>query len=289
LKPQQAQEAVASNRWADIRWWQTISYLPVLYGIGWLLARPLAWLAPQLRPDQVDLCGAILALGLMVYTLPRRLSRLWGETQTWQRLGISGQPLACMRALLRGGLKAVLLLVGLVAVLLLTHKAQWIGEWKTGIVINAIALAIGVGFAEELVFRGWLWGELSLMMSAQRSLGLQAAIFALLHPWYNEKGLPAIALLTGLMLLGVALALQRRADQGLLWGAIGLHGGLVGGLFLLQNGLMKLNDNPPAWLVGPGVANPNPIGGLIGIVGLGILILIRWPHWPASRKSLSQS
>jgi len=262
-----------------LRWWHTVIYLPLLYGIGWFLARPASWIAPQLRPDQVDLIGAVLALGILLLSLPRRLRLLWGDTQTWQRLGLVGQPWSCIQALLRGGLKAVVLLTGFVGVLLLSDKAQWIGNWNIGTVMNAVALAAGVGFAEELVFRGWLWDEISLQTTAQRALGLQAAIFALVHPWYNEKGLSAVSLLAGLMLLGVALALQRRADRGLLWGAIGLHGGLVGGLFLLQNGLLQLNHQAPVWLVGPGPGNPNPLGGLIGILGLGFLIAIRRPHW----------
>jgi hypothetical protein len=32
-------------------------YVPLLYGAGWLLSRPLALLAPGWRPDQVDLAG----------------------------------------------------------------------------------------------------------------------------------------------------------------------------------------------------------------------------------------
>lgn len=270
-------------------WWQTASYLPVLYGLGWLLARPLAWFAPQLRPDQVDLAGAVLALALLLATLPRRLHLLWGEKQPWQRLGLLGPPLACCRALLRGGLKAFALLLGFAGVLLLTHEARWIGDWDLGILVNAVALAAGVGFAEELVFRGWLWGEMSLLTTTRRSLALQAVFFALLHPWYNERGLSAVSLLGGLILLGLALALQRRADRGLLWGAVGLHGGLVGGLFLLQNGLMELSEQAPVWLVGPGVTNPNPIGGLIGWLGLCVLIVIRRPYWQHSRETFSKT
>jgi len=57
---------------------------------------------------------------------------------------------------------------------------------------------------------------------------LQAAVFALVHPWYRLGGIEAIALLIGLVLRGLVLALQRWADGGVLWGAVGLHGGLVG-------------------------------------------------------------
>jgi hypothetical protein len=88
-----------------------------------------------------------------------------------------------------------------------------------------------------------------------------------------------VGLLGGLILLGVALGLQRRADGGVLWGAIGLHGGLVGGWFALQAGFLEISPGAPAWLAGPGGANPNPIGGLIGWLGLGGLLVVQRRFW----------
>jgi membrane protease YdiL (CAAX protease family) len=134
---------------------------------------------------------------------------------------------------------------------------------------------LGVGFAEELLFRGWLWGELKLQLTPWRALLAQAGLFALVHPWFRLEGGQAMALLAGLFLLGVVLALQRRADGGLIWGAVGLHGGLVGGWFALQNGLLQVSPAAPAWLMGPGGANPNPIGGIVGLAGLLTLLWIR--------------
>ena len=37
--------------------WGTLLYVPLLYLAGWLVARPLALVAPSWRPDQVDLAG----------------------------------------------------------------------------------------------------------------------------------------------------------------------------------------------------------------------------------------
>jgi MYXO-CTERM domain-containing protein len=82
-----------------------------------------------------------------------------------------------------------------------------------------------------------------------------------------------------LLLLGLALVLQRRADGGLLWGAIGLHGGLVGGWFALQAGLLVVRPGAPLWIAGPGGASPNPIGGLVGWLGLGGLLWVRRRWW----------
>jgi MYXO-CTERM domain-containing protein len=179
----------------------------------------------------------------------------------------------------RGLLKAVVLLAGVCLVLVVGGQARWLGDLGGAQLLNALALLLGVGFAEELLFRGWLWGELERLAGARRAIGLQAALFALVHPWYRLPGLEAIGLLIGLVLLGLALALQRRADGNALWGAVGLHGGLVGGWFALQAGLLQISPAAPAWLIGPGSPNPNPIGGLLGLIGLGALLWVRRRWW----------
>ena len=79
------------------RWPGTLLYVPLLYGTGWLLARPLAWLLPQWRPDQVNLAGAVMSLLLLLGSLPWRLRRAWGCDRPWRasrapRAGRSGSP-----------------------------------------------------------------------------------------------------------------------------------------------------------------------------------------------------
>jgi len=263
---------------AGPHWRGTVLYVPVLYATGWLGARPLGLIAPGLRPDQIDLAGVVLALALLLLTLPVRLRRVWAESRPWHRLGVRRPWPGALLALGRGLLTALLLLAFVAAILVTTGQAAWSWRLGWGMALNGLALIAGVGFAEELVFRGWLWGELGRESGPRRSLALQAAVFALLHPWYRVEGPGAFGLLGGLILLGVALALQRRADGGSLWGAIGLHGGLVGGWFLLQNGALEVSAAAPAWLSGPGAPSPNPVGGLLGWLGLGsLLLLLRRP------------
>jgi len=257
------------------RWPGTLLYVPLLYGAGWLLARPLALAMPQWRPDQVNLAGAGLSLLLLLGSLPWRLRVAWDSRTPWQRLGVAAPLAAVVRALLRGVLLAALLLGGVTAVLLASGAARWRPDLSAGELLNALALLLGVGFAEELVFRGWLWGELDLQMPHRRAVIVQALLFALVHPWFREAGLAAVGLLGGLFLLGLALAMQRRADGGVLWGAVGLHGGLVGGWFALQKGMIAIAADAPTWLIGPGGDSRNPVGGLLGWTGLGILLLCR--------------
>jgi len=253
-------------------WLGTLLYVPLLYGAGWLLARPMALLAPNWRPDQLDLAGAVIALVLLLVTLPLRLKRVWNAQQPWRRLGLAGPDgLACFG---QGLLWAAALLALVSVVLLLAGQAQWRSQLSAAQLANGLALLLGVGFAEELLFRGWLWGELQLQLTARRALGLQALLFALVHPWYRTGAASGLALLGGLTLLGLALAQMRQRQAGNLWGAIGLHGGLVGGWFVLQHGLLQLHSEAPAWLLGPGRGDVNPIGGLLGWLALALLLTV---------------
>ena len=265
--------------------WGTLVYVPLLYAAGWLVSRPLALVAPGWRSDQVDLAGLVVALLLLLVSLPMRLRRVWQEPHPWARLGVAVPPAVALRSGVRGLLKALALLVLVAGALLLAGQAQWLGEMHGALLLNGLLLLIGVGFAEELLFRGWLWGELDLLVGPRRALLLQAVIFALLHPWYRAPGLEAVGLLGGLVLLGLVLALQRRADGGSLWGAVGLHGGLVGGWFLVQKGLLQISPAAPAWWVGPGGADINPIGGLIGWIGLAALLWVRRRWWNSANGS----
>jgi hypothetical protein len=51
----------------------------------------------------------------------------------------------------------------------------------------------------------------------------------------------------------------------------------VGGWFLLQQGLVQESATAPSWLLGPA----NPIGGVMGWLGLGLglLVLVRRRWW----------
>ena len=258
-------------------WLPTVLFIPLLYALGWLAAVPLTLLG--LPTDQLSLTGTVLSFVLFLLVMPRCAALRWSEPRPWAALGIRGakpqeQP-APAAALLKGLLIAAGLLMVITSVVLIDGSGNWRGEVDATQLTNAVLLCLGVGFAEELIFRSWLWTELQEMIGSRRAALAQASIFSLVHTRFN-LGLGAMGgLLIGLFLLGMVLARQRQSDRGSLWGCIGLHGGLVAGWFLLQNGLLQLSPNAPPWLVGPGGHSPNPLGGLIGILSLLILLLIQ--------------
>ena len=93
----------------------------------------------------------------------------------------------------------------------------------------------------------------------------QSIFFSLVHIGFKIPFWNTLGILLGLFTLGILCSIIRLKDGGSLWGAIGLHGGLVGIWFVLNNGLINISKDAPGWLVGYGAPNTNPLGGLYGI------------------------
>ena len=257
-------------------WLPTVLFIPLLYALGWIAAVPFTQLG--LSADQVSLAGTVLSFVLFVLVMPRWAVVRWSALRPWAAMGIckSGsinRPTAAI-GLLRGLLISAGLLTLITTVVLIGGWGRWLGHVDSSQMFNAALLCFGVGCAEELIFRGWLWMELNRFIGSRQGTVAQATLFSLVHTRFN-LGLPAmIGLLTGLFLLGLVLASQRRIDHGSLWGCIGLHGGLVGGWFLLQNGLIELDPQSPTWLIGPGGSQANPLGGVVAITAFTLLLQI---------------
>ena len=216
--------------------------------------------------------AALPALLALLVSLPLRVKNLWKEKQAWISLGVVAPSRKdVFKALLRGFIKAVLLLLVLLIGLFLAGQIKWQPQISAGLLLNGFALGVGVGFAEELLFRGWLLGELEFRFASKAwgkslALVLQALVFSLAHTRLNLPLASLIGLLGGLTLLGLALGLQRRADAGLIWGAVALHGGLVGGWFVLNQGLIGQQEG-------------NPIGSWLAWIPLLLLIWVRRRWW----------
>ena len=199
----------------------------MLYGLGWLVMQPVAYLMPALPTASRDLLGTAISLLLFLIVLPSWVRIRWTTRHPWRQLGLnraSGSPQR-RQGLLRGLSWATALLVFISLISLGGNWAYWLGDLPVPRLINAFLLCFGVGLAEELLFRGWLWGELNLLIGTKRAVPAQAAIFSLVHTRFNLGVWPMVGLLVGLFLLGMALATRRQLDQGSLWGCVGLHGG----------------------------------------------------------------
>lgn len=173
--------------------------------------------------------------------------------------------------------------LGLAIVALLFYMQGLVGwlRWQIDVekipalVAQGALLGIWIGFAEELLFRGWLLDEMERDLRPNRAMWGSAIIFAVLHFLKPlDVILQTLPQFVGLMLLGVVLAVtkQRTRQLGL---AIGLHAGLVWGYYLVDVGdWVVYGDRISPWITG---INNNPLAGAIGIGALLVL-------WQALRR-----
>jgi uncharacterized protein len=140
------------------------------------------------------------------------------------------QPRRSFQELLQGwaiGLGSLLLMFVLQGLL------GWV-QWQAPqsvfprILLEGGIMSIAVGFAEELLFRGWLLNELDRDYSPQISLWVSSLIFAIAHGTRPQ--------FFALLILGILLVWAKRGTQGRLGKSIGLHAGLVAGYYFLNVG-----------------------------------------------------
>ncbi len=185
------------------------------------------------------------------------------------------------------------LVVGLISLGLLFGVEGWLG-WLTWqplpsalprLLIEGLLVGLGVGLAEELLFRGWLLDELRYDWGFTTALWVTSLFYAGLHfikPW--SAILAELPSFPGLLLLGLTLGLARRRTHGRLGLAIGLHGGLVWGYYLIDVGdWVSYTRAVPDWATG---LNQNPLAGAMGVVFLVLVALgVRYlpKRWPQIR------
>lgn len=161
-------------------------------------------------------------------------------------------------------------------------------------VLEGLLMALAVGFAEEMLFRGWVLSELEQNYSSLSALLMNAVFFAATHfikPWADVvRTLPQFF---GLVVLGMALVWARRSPTGVarqspmgspskrltrLGFPIGLHAGLIWGYYIVNvGGLSEYTGQVPEWVTG---IDRNPLAGLLGVI---LLSLIAWQFAKTAR------
>ena len=255
------------------RFLSTIFFIPILYGIGWALSQPLLLL--NFEVENLSLIGTIITFLLFIFLIPYWFFIRWNISNVWVLLGVTKHKLLKNFVnFSQGILFALVLIILILFPLLQKNYISWIGELSPILLLNSIALGLGVGFAEEIIFRGWLLEELKFEFGIKISIALQAIVFSFVHNLSNEIFWDKIVLRLGFILLGIFLSLVRIRHKDSLWNCVGIHGGLVGIWFLVNNGLIEFKDDTPTFLSGPFTQNiPNPIGSFSAILLLFLLCI----------------
>jgi len=252
---------------------------PVRLGI-FILVLLLLWLpiaAPIRLLVRDDNLVTILTMPLL-YVEFILLLRLWGkkvykQTQILRLYGLERTPQNAID-LLHG------LAIGLINILILFGVEGLLGwlVWQKPsifllrIILEGLIVALVYGFAEELIFRGWLFDELQRDYNLNVVVWATAVIFAVTH---FIKPLPEIIRTSpqffGLLLLAFFLVCAKRWRRGRLGLSIGLHTGLIWGYYIINVGqLTKYSGAVPDWVTG---VNRNPLAGLMGLLLLSVLAL----------------
>ena len=248
------------------RFLSTIFFIPILYGIGWAISQPL--LLINFEKENLSLVGTIVTFLIFIFSLHYWFYIRWGIKNTWALLGITkNRSVLNLIDFSKGFLFSLFLIILILIPILLSDFISWKGQFSTTILLNSVLLGLGVGFAEELIFRAWLLEEIKIGYGLKIAMFSQALVFSLAHPLSNFYFWNILGLRLGLFLLGILLSLIRLRGKGSLWNCIGVHGGLVGIWFFINNGLIEFADNTPSFLAGTFSQNiPNPIGSLSSIL-----------------------
>jgi len=212
------------------------------------------------------------------------LAKFWGkqvhrEPQIFKRYGLQGSR--------RNGMEWLAGLGGGLAIALSLFIVEgWLGwlVWRSPtvflpkLILEGWLSAVAIGFAEELLFRGWLLDELERDYRPSMTIWATGLIFALLHfikPL--AEVLRTFPQFPGLILLGIILVWAKRGSGGRLGLSMGLHGGLVWGYYIINVGqLTKYSGKVPDWLTG---VDRNPLAGVMGLL---FLSAIAW--WMRQRS-----
>jgi membrane protease YdiL (CAAX protease family) len=223
----------------------------------------------------------IALLCVFLLGLPYWLQRVHRCSTPWQTLGFCGRRTWWLTWLIAFaiGVAGVGVLYG---VQLLLGWGSWVTPKSAPVVRNlleGLLVGLGVGFAEEIVFRGWLLFELEQDYSAVVALWINAGLFAIAH--YLRPLSEILATwpqFAGLLLLGCVLVWSRRIPIRtrqppnvipLLSPAVGLHSGLVFAYYQVDvNDLISASNTVPPWVTGIG---GNPLAGVLGFGLLGAI------------------
>ena len=259
-----------------IKWIPTLTLFLFLYPAGWFISHLIYVFNLEISTNNLRVIGTIITFVLFLIVLPSWGRVRWKTNHLWVSIGLDcNNKFKALKIFFSGFAYSFLLLFVYFIFIYLYGWVDKIDHIKISDLLNAILLIVGIVFAEEIVFRGWLMEEMVLLFGLRKGIILQSIIFSLAHYRSDISLLALIPFLSGLFLFGLVLTLRRTIDKGSLWGCVGLHGGLVGIWYLIDSGMVVFSIDTPYLLLGPSINMVNPIGSVVGITILLITIFFQ--------------
>ena len=259
-----------------MQWIPTLTLFLFLYPAGWIISNFVYLFDPNISSNNLSIIGTIITFIMFLSVLPSWGNIRWKTDNLWLSIGFDYKnKFTAIKTFFSGFIFSVFLILILLLFFFIFGWIDRVDNIKFTELLNAILLTVGIVFAEEIVFRGWLMEEMVLLFGLRRGIIMQSTIFSLAH-YRSDIGLLAlIPFFTGLFLFGLVLTLRRTIDKGSLWGCVGLHGGLVGIWYLIDSGMVVFSIDTPYLLLGPSINMVNPIGSVVGITILLITIFFQ--------------
>jgi hypothetical protein len=209
------------------------------------------------------------------------LLQLWGKQVYKQPQILKEYGLEISRKngveLLRGLAMGIL---GLIGLYVLQGVIGWLVWQKPAMLLSRLILeglivSLFYGFAEELLFRGWLLVELQRDYHRRTAMWIDALLFATLH--FRLIQFPALLVLGLLQVWGKQWCRERLGLP------IGYHAGIIWGFYIINVGnMVKYTNKVPQWITG---VDNNPLQGLLSLIFLGGTAL--WIRKQAQKIDLS--
>jgi membrane protease YdiL (CAAX protease family) len=278
--------------------WPALARVLAFLVIAVALWLPVAWpfyrLSSQGRLPGGDLIPTAMLYLVFLALLPQWQRRVHGLRQPWRAIGFTGARRLGRGFLVGLGLGVIsIMALGLIQLVMgwAVPNAEAIANkpWVS-IVFGGALTALAVGWSEEVLFRGWLLGELEQGLSARMALGVSSLLFAVAH-FIKPLAvmLQMLPQFLGLLLLGMTLVWARRVAllpdprESSLGPAVGLHGGLVWMYYVLNVGqLLQPTGRVPAWVTG---LDGNPLAGVLGITLL-LGLAVGFQRWVVKSQTV---
>ncbi len=247
------------------------------------LAAPIYLLVEDVNQESI-LTIALLYIEFII------LLRLWGKRVYHQPYPLHGYGLEISRQNFQSFFQGLGIgLFSLFSLFILEMLLGWL-IWQSpsaklpNYILEGLFVSLGIGFGEELLFRGWLLDELERDYRPKVALWASSIVYTLLHFIKPMREiLRTWSQFPGLVLLGLIFVWAKRASwknvgknnqqkQELLGLPIGIHAGLIWGYYIVNvGGVVKYSGTVADWLVG---VNGNPLAGVMGLLFLGVIALL---------------